>query len=137
MGRIIAIDYGTKRVGLAVTDSLQLIASPLTTVEEKKVLDFLKSYFAREVVETIVVGKPSRMDGNDTHASLPIEKFVNLLRKTFPNLKIEQVDERFTSKMAQRTLLEMGLKKKDRQKKENTDQVSAAIILQTYLDMIK
>jgi len=135
MGRILAIDYGTKRVGLAVTDSLQLIANALTTVEEKQVIAYLKAYFVKEEVTTIVLGKPSRMDGSDTHASQPVEKFLLLLRQTFPTIPVVQVDERFTSLMAQRTLVDMGMKKKDRQKKENLDQVSAAIILQTYLEM--
>lgn len=135
MGRILAIDYGTKRTGLAVTDPLQLIANTLTTVETKTLVDFLKGYLLREDVETIVVGKPTRLDGTDTHATQAVEKFVNSLRQIFPLIKVEQVDERFTSAIAQRTLLEMGLKKKDRQKKENIDQVSAAIILQTYLEM--
>ena len=135
MGRILAIDYGTKRVGLAVTDSLQLIANALTTVEEKQVIAYLKAYFVKEEVTTIVLGKPSRMDGSDTHATQPVEKFLLLLRQTFPTIPVVQVDERFTSLMAQRTLVDMGMKKKDRQKKENLDQVSAAIILQTYLEM--
>ncbi len=135
MPRILAIDYGTKRTGLAVTDPLQLIANTLTTVETKTLVEFLKNYVAKEDVETIVVGKPSRLDGTDTHATQAAEKFVSSLRQIFPLIKIEQVDERFTSAIAQRTLLEMGLKKKDRQKKENIDQVSAALILQTYLEM--
>lgn len=135
MARILAIDYGTKRVGLAVTDPLQLIANALTTVEEKQVIAFLKDYFLKETVETIVLGKPSRMDGSDTHATQHVEKFLTLLRQTFPTIPVVQVDERFTSVMAQRTLVDMGMKKKDRQKKEHLDQVSAAIILQTYLGM--
>ncbi len=137
MGRILAIDYGTKRVGLAVTDPLQLIANTLTTLEEKKVIAYLKEYVQREEVSEFVLGKPSRMDGSDTHASQPAEKFLILLRQTFPLIPVVQVDERFTSLMAQRTLIEMGMKKKDRQKKENLDQVSAAIILQTYMEMKK
>ena len=135
MGRVLAIDYGTKRVGLAVTDPLQLIANTLTTVEEKQVIGYLKEYFAKEDVSTIVLGKPSRMDGSETHASQPVEKFLLLLRQTFPTIPVVQIDERFTSLIAKRTLVDMGMKKKDRQNKENLDQVSAAIILQTYLEM--
>lgn len=135
MPRILAIDYGTRRVGLAVTDPMQLVANTLTTLAEKEVLAFLKKYVAEEDVVTLVVGKPSRMDGSDTHASLPVEKFVALLRQTFPHIPVQQVDERFTSRMAQQSLLDMGMKKKDRQNKGNVDQVSAAIILQTWMEM--
>lgn len=135
MARILAIDYGLKRVGLAVTDPMQLIAGALGVVEEKNALTYLKAYIAKENVSTIVLGKPMRLDGSETHATQAVEKFLNLLRQTFPTLEITQVDERFTSLMARRTLVEMGLKKKDREKKENTDQISATIILQTYLEM--
>jgi putative Holliday junction resolvase len=134
MPRILAIDYGTKRVGIAVTDPLQIVANALTTVESHKAIDFLKSYLQKEIVETIVVGLPTRMDGSDTHATLPTENFVNLLRKTFPTVPIERMDERFTSAMAKRSMIEMGMKKKDRQKKTNIDQMSAAIILQSYME---
>lgn len=135
MARILAIDYGTKRVGLAVTDPLQLIANTLTTVEEKNTINFLKTYCEKEHVETFVVGLPLRLNGSDTHATEPTEKFVKLLQKTFPDIHIARVDERFTSAMAKRSMLEMGMKKKDRQKKENIDQMSAAIMLQSYLEM--
>lgn len=135
MGRILAVDYGTKRCGIAVTDPLQLIANTLCTIETKKIQPFLKEYMAREPVDTIVVGKPLQLDGSETHSSQHIEKFVLSLRQLYPLINIEQVDERFTSAIAQRALLEMGLKKKDRQKKEHIDQVSATIILQTYMEM--
>jgi putative Holliday junction resolvase len=135
MPRILAIDYGTKRVGIATTDNLQLIASPLTTIEAHKTTEYLKKYLQTETVETIVVGKPLRLDGSETHGTQPAEKFVHLLRKEFPHIQVVQVDERFTSAIAKRSMLDMGMKKKDRQKKENLDSMSAALILQTYLEM--
>lgn len=133
MPRILAIDYGTKRVGLAVTDPMQIIASSLGTVHSKDVIQFLKDYTIKEEVSCFVVGKPTRHNGDDTDATPHIEKFISLLGKTFPNIKIERADERFTSVIARRSLTEMGLKKKDREKKENVDQVSAVLILQTYM----
>ena len=133
MPRILAIDYGTKRVGLAVTDPLQIIASSLGTVHSKDVIQYLKDYTAKEDVGCFVVGKPTRHNGDDTDATPHIEKFISLLCKTFPNIKIERADERFTSVIARRSLTEMGLKKKDRENKENVDQVSAVLILQTYM----
>ncbi len=134
MPRILAIDYGTKRVGLAVTDPLQLIANTLTTVSAHEAIAYLKVYLQKEEVECFVVGKPLKMDGTDSQLAQYVEKFISLLAKTFPAIPIKRVDERFTSRIAQRALLEMGLKKKDRQKKENVDQVSAVLILQTYLE---
>jgi len=136
MARILAIDYGTKRVGLAVTDPLQIIANTLTTVHSKDVIQYLKDYTAKEEVSCFVVGKPTRHNGDDTDATPHIEKFISLLVKNFPSMRIERADERFTSVLARRTLTEMGLKKKDREKKENVDQVSAVIILQTYMTML-
>jgi putative Holliday junction resolvase len=133
MPRLLAIDYGTKRVGLAVTDPLQIIASSLGTVHSKDVIKYLKDYTAKEEVGSFVVGKPTRHNGDDTDATPHIEKFISLLSKTFPNIKIERADERFTSVIARRSLTEMGLKKKDRENKENVDQVSAVLILQTYM----
>lgn len=134
MPRILAIDYGTKRVGLAVTDPLQLIANTLTTVRAHEAITYLKAYLQKEEVECFVIGKPLKMDGTDSQSAQYVEKFISLLAKTFPLIPIKRVDERFTSRIAQRALLEMGLKKKDRQKKENVDQVSAVLILQTYLE---
>lgn len=134
MARVLAIDYGTKRVGLAVTDPLQLIANTLTTVHAKDVIAYLKDYLAKEEVECFVVGKPMRLDGSDSESAVHVEKFIHLLRKNFPAVRVERVDERFTSAIAKRTLLEMGLNKKNRAKKENLDQVSAALILQSYLE---
>jgi len=135
MGRIVAIDYGAKRCGVAATDPLQIIAGAIATIETKQILTYLKDYLSKEQVDVLVVGKPMRLDGSDTHSTAAAEKFVTSLRQLFPTQQVEQIDERFTSAIAQRSLLEMGLKKKDRQKKENIDQVSAALILQTYLEM--
>lgn len=137
MARILAIDYGTKRVGLAVTDPLKIIASALNTVHAKDVIVYLKNYTAQEEVERFVVGLPKRLDGSDSQSAVHVENFVNLLRKNFPNTPIERVDERFTSTIATRSLLEMGLKKKDRANKGNVDQVSAVLILQTYMQMVQ
>lgn len=137
MARLLAIDYGTKRVGLAVTDPLKIIASTLDTVHAKDVIVYLKNYTAKEEVERFVVGLPKRLDGSDSQSAVHVENFVNLLRKNFPNTPIERVDERFTSTIATRSLLEMGLKKKDRANKGNVDQVSAVLILQTYMQMVQ
>ena len=137
MARILAIDYGTKRVGLAVTDPLKIIASALNTVHAKDVMVYLKNYTAKEEVERFVVGLPKRLDGSDSQSAVHVENFVNLLRINFPNTPIERVDERFTSTIATRSLLEMGLKKKDRANKGNVDQVSAVLILQTYMQMVQ
>lgn len=134
MARILAIDYGTKRVGLAVTDPLQIIANTLTTVHSKDVLQYLKDYLMKEEVECFVVGKPLRLDGTNSESAVEVEKFINVLRKNFPAIPIERIDERFTSAIAKRTLLEMGLNKKDRANKSSLDQISATIILQGYLE---
>ena len=134
MARILAIDYGQKRVGLAVTDEGQIIATPLTTVHSKDVINFLKDYLSREQVELFVVGEPRQMNNTASESVKFIDPFVRLLAKTFPDVKIARVDERFTSKMAQRTILEAGARKKERQRKELVDMVSAVIILQSYLE---
>ncbi len=134
MARILAIDYGQKRVGLAVTDEGQIIATPLTTVHSKDVIKYLQDYLSREPVELFVVGEPRQMNNTPSESVKFTEPFVRLLAKTFPDVKIARIDERFTSKMAQRTILEAGAKKKDRQKKELVDMVSAVIILQSYLE---
>ncbi len=133
MGRILAIDFGTKRIGLAVTDPLQIIASPLETVPNKEIIPYLKTYFQKEEVEKLIVGMPKNLQNQDTHSTEGVRKFISKLTETFPNLKIITVDERFTSKMAFQTMIDGGLKKKDRQNKETVDKVSAAIILQSYL----
>jgi putative holliday junction resolvase len=134
MARIMAIDYGSKRVGIAVTDPLQMIANGLTTVHSKDLIAFLKDYMSKEAVECIVVGEPKQMSNEASDASRFIEPFVKHLQRTFPAVKVERMDERFTSQMAFRTMIDSGLKKKDRQNKELVDQVSATIILQSYLE---
>ncbi|MFD1188095.1 Holliday junction resolvase RuvX [Pontibacter rugosus] len=134
MGRIIGIDYGTKRVGLAVTDALQIIAGPLETVHAQDVLSYLKAYVQREPVEAMVLGMPRNLDGNATDNTQHVVGFQRKLQKEFPGIQVHLVDERFTSKMAQQTMLAGGLKKKARQDKGTVDRVSAAIILQSYLE---
>lgn len=133
MARILAIDYGGKRTGLAVTDPLQIIATGLATIESKQLIPFLKKYFAEEPVELIVIGLPKNWDESDTHGTAPAQAAIKLLKKSFPNIPIKTVDERFTSKMAKDAMLEMGMKKKDRQVKGNVDIIAATIILQEYL----
>jgi putative holliday junction resolvase len=134
MGRILAIDYGSKRVGLAVTDSLRLIATGLTTVHSKDLIEFLENYFKKEVVDVIVVGEPKTLQNNKSDSARFIDPFVVHLQRKFPEKKIERYDERFTSAMAHQTMLSGGLKKKDRQAKETVDMISAIIILQDYMN---
>lgn len=136
MGRILAIDYGQKRAGIAVTDELKMIANGLTTVHVKDIMAFLKDYCSREPVECIVVGEPLDMKSNASDAARFIEPFVKHLRKQFPAMRIERMDERFTSLLAQRTMLEAGLGKKARQNKALVDTISATIILQSYLETL-
>ena len=133
MGRILAIDYGQKRVGIAVTDPLQLIANGLTTVHVKDIWEFLVNYLKTEPVDCIVVGEPRDMQNHPSDAARFIEPFVTRLRKNFPDMKIERMDERFTSKMAHDTMLAGGLKKLQRQNKALVDTISATIILQSYM----
>lgn len=137
MPRILAIDYGSKRVGLAVTDPLQMIASGLTTVHSKDLIQFLEDYCKKEQVECIVVGEPKTLMNKASDSVRFIEPFVKHLAKKFPSIKIERYDERFTSALAQQAMLMGGLKKKDRQNKETVDMVSATILLQDYLEFIK
>lgn len=134
MGRIIAIDYGSKRVGLAVTDPLQIIASPLDTVHSKDVIQFLKDYDQSEGIESFVLGMPKNLDGTDTNATQQVRQFHNLLKKQFPEKPVYLHDERFTSKMAMDAMIAGGMKKKDRREKGNIDKISASIILQSYLE---
>ncbi|MBI2270981.1 MAG: Holliday junction resolvase RuvX [Bacteroidetes bacterium] len=134
MARIMAIDYGTKRVGIAVTDPNQIIANGLTTIHSKDVMEFLKGYVVKENVVCIVVGEPKRMNNEASDVERQIAPFVKSLQKNFPNIPIERMDERFTSKMAFQAMIDGGLKKKDRQNKETVDMVSATIILQSYLE---
>lgn len=133
MGRILAIDYGQKRVGLAVTDPLKIAANGLDTVPVHEIFSYLKQYTSKEDVEKFVVGLPKQMDGTDSDSMQYIRPFVAGLRKQFPDIEIVYVDERFTSVMAHNTMLEAGLKKKDRQNKALVDKIAATIILQTYL----
>ncbi|WP_114782853.1 Holliday junction resolvase RuvX [Botryobacter ruber] len=134
MGRILAIDYGNKRVGLAATDALQLIANPLETIHAKDIFTYLKAYVQREPVDAFVVGMPRNLTGEATDATPHVVGFVRKLQKEFPDLPVHTVDERFTSRMAQQAMLAGGLKKKDRQDKGTVDRVSATIILQSYLE---
>jgi len=133
MARIMALDYGTKRTGIAVTDELQIIASGLTTVETKTLLPFLKEYFEKEKVELVLVGEPKQKDGTHSRVEEDIQKFLGKFSETFPQLPILRRDERFTSKMAFQTMIDSGLKKKQRQNKALIDEISATIILQDYL----
>lgn len=137
MARVLAIDYGTKRVGLAATDPNKIIASRLETVHAKDVIAYLKSYLINEEVESFVVGLPLHLDGKPTDATPHVEAFIKQLTKHFPEIPVNRVDERFTSKMAFQTMIDAGLKKKDRQRKELVDGVSATIILQNYLESLK
>ena len=134
MSRIVAIDYGRKRTGIAVSDTLQLIANGLTTVPTHELLNFIGGYVAKEPVERIIIGLPKQMNNEASENMKNIEPFVRSLKKRFPELPVEYVDERFTSVLAHRTMLEAGLKKKDRQNKALVDEISATIILQTYLE---
>lgn len=137
MPRILAIDYGLKRTGLAVTDPLKIIATALTTVESPKLIQFLKDYFKKEEVELIVIGEPKNWDESDTHATPLVKKLVEKLKKEFPHMPLKLVDERYTSKMAGDAIIEMGIKKKDRRDKSLVDKVAATIILQEYLRSIE
>jgi putative Holliday junction resolvase len=133
MPRIVAIDYGGKRTGIAVTDPLQIIATALETVSTKSLLEFLKAYSAKEDVESFVVGEPKNLDGSDTDASQMVRDFLIQLKAQFPDKQIHLIDERFTSKMAMQSLIASGTKKKDRKIKGNLDKVSATIILQDFM----
>lgn len=129
-----AIDFGGKRTGLAVTDPLKIIASGLTTVETKKLMDYLKKYFQQESVEKVIIGEPKNWDDSDTHATPLVRHFMDHFKKEFPLIPIEGVDERYTSKMATRAMIDMGMKKKQRQNKALVDEIAATIILQEYLE---
>ena len=133
MARILAIDYGQKRTGIAVTDPLQMIANGLTTIETKELERFIIDYVAKEEVETIVMGKPTQMNGENSENMKRIEPFFNRLKKLFPNKEIVYYDERFTSVLAHQTMLQSGIGKKARQNKGLVDKISATIILEDYL----
>jgi putative Holliday junction resolvase len=134
LGRVIAIDYGTKRVGIAVTDSLKMIASALTTVENAELWTFLVTYFAKEDVEIVVLGLPLTLSNDLSEIEPRIQKLIRKIAHEYPQLKIERQDERFTSKMAVNAMIEGGMKKKQRQVKGNVDKISATLILQDFLE---
>jgi len=134
MGRLLAIDYGTKRTGIAVTDPLKIIPTGLTTVKSCVLLDYLKDYFDRECVEQIIIGLPKQMNNKPSESMTYIEIFVKKLKKQFPDIPVEFYDERFSSVLAKRAMLEGGMKKKDRQNKAIVDEISATIILQDYME---
>ncbi|WP_419802233.1 Holliday junction resolvase RuvX [Mucilaginibacter sp.] len=134
MPRIMAFDYGTKRIGIAVTDPLQIIATGLETIHPKDIVEYLKKYLVKEVVELFVVGEPKQMDGSPSQAAPMIKGFITILKKHFPLVPIEMMDERFTSKMASAAIAQSGLKKMDRRDKSLIDTISATIILQSYLE---
>lgn len=136
MARIICIDYGGKRTGLAVTDPLQIIATGLTTIDSNELIPFLKNYFQKEPVELIVIGEPKNLDDSDTHATPLVKEAIKKLEKAFPQIPIKTVDERFTSKMAKQAMIDMGMKKKHRQNKRTVDEIAATMMLQEYLQSI-
>lgn len=134
MARILAIDYGKKRTGIAVTDPLQIIAIGLETINSHELIPFLKNYFIKEPVELIIIGMPLNLDETVTHGTAPAKNAVERLQKAFPQISVKTVDERYTSKMAVTAMLDMGMKKKDRQVKGNVDVIAATIMLQTYME---
>ena len=133
MSRILAIDYGIKRTGIAVTDEMQMIAFGLTTIQSETAIAFLKDYFSKEKVERVIVGEPKQMDGTPSQSAEIINAFVTKFQEAFPEMSVERVDERFTSKMAFQTMIDSGLNKKQRQNKALVDEIAATIILQDYL----
>ena len=136
MARIIAIDYGQKRVGFAATDELRICANALDTVHVTQAFDYLKNYVEKEKVDVIVIGEPRKLDNTPSDSTRFIEPFVNRVKKAFPAIQIVRVDERFTSRIAFQTMIDAGLKKKERQNKALVDNISATIILQTYLQQL-
>ncbi len=136
MARIMAIDYGGKRTGIAVTDPLQIIATGLETIHSKELIPYLKKYFAAEEVELIIIGLPKNWDDSDTHATPLVNAAIKKLQKEFPHIPLKTVDERYTSKMAKNAMLEMGMKKKDRRVKGNVDVIAATIMLQEYMQSL-
>ena len=133
MGRILALDYGSKRTGIAITDELQLIASGLTTVATSDLMDFLKKYIQTEKVELVLVGEPKQKDGTPSTIEEQIQLFLKKFSEVFPDLSVKRIDERYTSKMAFQTMIDSGLKKKQRRNKALVDEISATIILQEFL----
>lgn len=137
MGRILAIDYGTKRTGIAVTDPLQIIANALTTVRSCDLIQFLTDYFSKEQVDQVIIGMPTTLRNEPSENAQYVKAFEKQFRKAFPSMPITEVDERFTSTIAHQTMLAGGMKKKDRQNKEIVDSISATIILQSYMEQHK
>ncbi len=137
MARILAIDYGMKRTGLAVTDSQRIIATALETVPTEKLIEYLKAYFQREPVDQLVVGMPKRLNNQDTDMTQPVRELVVRLQEKFPDKPVALIDERFTSSMALQTMIAGGMKKKDRQVKGNVDKISATLILQSFMESRK
>ena len=137
MGRILSIDYGKKRVGIAVTDPAQLIANRLCTVAAHTIWDFLKEYFEKEQVDEVVVGYPKQMNNQPSESVRYINPFLKKFQKVYPEMKLEIFDERFTSKMAFQSMIDMGMKKKDRRDKANIDKISAVILLQSYMNYLE
>ncbi|MES2848968.1 MAG: Holliday junction resolvase RuvX [Bacteroidota bacterium] len=136
MARILAIDYGGKRTGIAVTDPLQIIATGLETIDSRELIPFLKKYFATEPVELIIIGMPKNWDESDTHGTPLVKAAIKKIQKEFPAMPLRTVDERYTSKMAKDAMLEMGMKKKDRRVKGNVDVIAATIMLQEYMQSV-
>lgn len=136
MGRILAIDYGKKRTGLAVTDMLRITANPLLTIETKNLLEWLKNYFATEQVDTVVIGHPTQMNGQESESMNYIRPFMESFRSAFPTIPLVPFDERFTSVLAHKAMIDGGMKKKERQDKAAVDRIAACIILQDYLSYI-
>lgn len=137
MPRVLSIDYGKKRTGIAVTDDFQIIASGLTTIASAELISFLKTYFSKENVETVIIGEPKQMNGLPSESTDIIEQFIVQFKTEFPTMKMERVDERFTSKMAFQTMIDSGLNKKQRQNKGLIDEIAATILLQDYLNYKK
>lgn len=134
MARILSIDYGGKRTGLAVTDPMQIIATGLTTIASQELIPFLKNYFVQEEVELIIIGLPKNLDDSDTHGTPLAEAAIKRLKKEFPHIPLKTVDERYTSKRAKEAMLHMGMKKKDRRDKKLVDEIAATIMLQEYME---
>lgn len=134
MARILSFDYGTKRIGIAVTDPLQIIATGLDTIHPKDIMEYLNKYLLRESVEAFVFGDPKQMDGSPSDSAQHVKGFARGLKKAYPNIPQYWIDERFTSKLAQQAIMQSGLKKHDRQNKERVDTISATIILQYFME---
>lgn len=133
MPRILSIDYGLKRTGIAVTDPFQMIATGLTTIESHTLMPYLKNYFVKEPVELIIIGYPRNLDDSETHGTVLAEQCIKRLQKEFPGMPVKKVDERYTSKMAVQSMVQSGMKKKDRRNKALVDEIAATIMLQEYL----